>query len=115
MLPSSTCLTALCLLTSVSWLRAEVPAEIGTFLENRCAQCHDADEKKGRLDLDALSFDLKDPKAFAMWIKIHDRTAEHEMPPKKKPQPAPAEVDAFLKSLSSALVSADHERASSEG
>jgi len=103
------------LFASAALLRAVVPAELGTFLENHCVQCHDADEKKGGLDLDALSFDLQDPKAFAKWVTVHDRTAEHEMPPKKKAQPKPEEADAFLKTLAATLVTADRERAAAEG
>jgi hypothetical protein len=103
------------LLIGTASLHAAPPAEIAPFLESHCAQCHDADEKKGGLDLDALSFDLKDPKAFAAWVKVHDRTAEHEMPPKKKPQPKADEADAFLKTLATTLTTADHARATSEG
>jgi mono/diheme cytochrome c family protein len=108
-------LTALCLLAGAASLRAAVPTEIGSFLESHCVQCHDADSKKGELDLDALGFDIKNPKVFATWVKVHDRTADHEMPPKKKPQPKPEEADVFLKWLAGTLVAADHERATSEG
>ena len=108
-------LAGLCLLAASPWLRAAAPPEIGKFLEDHCVECHDADSKKGKLELDALSFDLKDPKTLAMWIKVHDRTAEREMPPKKEPQPKAEEADAFLKTLSSQLVAADRERAASEG
>jgi hypothetical protein len=115
MLFSARTLPALCLLAGAPVLYAMPPAEIAPFLENHCVQCHDADEKKGGLNLDALSFDLKDPKAFAAWVKVHDRTAEHEMPPKKKAQPKPQEADAFLKTLAGTLVTADRARAASEG
>ncbi len=105
----------LCLLMGAAAARAEVPAGMQPFLEDRCMQCHDADTKKGGLDLDVLGFDLKDAKTFAAWVKVHDRTAEHEMPPKKKPQPKPEEADAFLKALAAPLTAADRERAAREG
>ena len=108
-------LPVLCLLAGVSLLHAAPPAELASFLENHCAQCHDADEKKGGLNLDALSFDLKDPKAFAKWVTVHDRTAEHEMPPKKKAQPKADERDAFLAKLAATLTTADQARATNEG
>jgi hypothetical protein len=108
-------LPALCLLACAPAVHTAPPAEIAPFLENHCAQCHDADEKKGGLNLDALSFDLKDPKAFAAWVKVHDRTAEHEMPPKKKAQPKAEEADVFLKQLAATLITADRARAASEG
>jgi hypothetical protein len=108
-------LAALLLFAEAALLRAEVPANITPFLENHCVQCHDADEKKGELDLEALGFDLKNPKVFAAWVKVHDRTEAHEMPPKKKTQPKPEEAAAFLKSLADTLAAADRERAAGEG
>jgi len=108
-------LTFLCLLTSAALARAAAPATMQPFLENHCAECHDAEKKKGGLDLDALAFDLKDAKSFAAWVKVHDRTAEHEMPPKKKERPKAGEADAFLKSLAGTLMAADRARATGEG
>ena len=107
--------TILALLASAALLRAEPPAGLATFLENRCVQCHDAETKKGGLDLDALHFHLQEPQEFAAWVKVHDRVRDHEMPPKKKPQPAAAETDAFLKTLAGTLTAADQQRASREG
>ena len=46
-----------------------------TFLEKHCFECHDADVKKGGLDLTALSLDLKDPQNFETWVKVHDSIA----------------------------------------
>ena len=115
MLVSAKYLIVLCLLIAAAWVRAAVPAGLAPFLEDRCAQCHDAETKKGGLDLDALPFDLKDAKSFAAWVKVHDRVAEHEMPPKKKPQPKAEEADAFLKTLGGTLVAADREQAAKEG
>ncbi len=112
---STRLLTGVCLFAGAASLQAELPAAMGPFLEDHCVQCHDADEKKGGLDLDALTFDLKDAKTFAEWVKVHDRMAEHEMPPKKKRQPKPAEADVFLKQLAGTLVAADRERAAGEG
>lgn len=96
-------------------MRGAVLAALAPFLENHCVECHDAENKKGGLNLDALPFDLSDAKSFSTWVKVHDRTAEHEMPPKKKERPKAEAADAFLGNLSAALVSADAERAAREG
>jgi len=97
------------LLLSIScvYSQAAPPAALSEVLENRCTDCHDADTKKGNLDLTALPYDLENPKTFATWVKVHDRVLEHEMPPKNKEQPADAERDAFLTGLSTALTAAD--------
>ena len=74
-----------------------------TFLEKHCFECHDADVKKGGLDLTALSLDLKDPQNFETWVKVHDSIADGEMPPKKKPRPDAKLAEAFLNTLDAKL------------
>jgi mono/diheme cytochrome c family protein len=107
--------TIAALLAGASMARAAPPPALGPFLENHCVECHDSDTKKGGLDLDALAFQLDDPKSFAEWVKVHDRMRDHEMPPKKEKQPDAAEADAFLQSLAGTLIAADRKRAAREG
>src|SRR4051794_2988323 len=75
--------------------------------------------KKGGLDLTELEFDLDDPRSFARWVAVHDRVSAGEMPPKaateKKPQPGPAEVEAFTRTLAGSLVAAEKARGGGEG
>ncbi|HVJ44756.1 MAG TPA: DUF1592 domain-containing protein, partial [Luteolibacter sp.] len=94
---------------------AEIPAPVREMFENRCTDCHDAETKKGGLDLTALGFDLSNPKTFATWVKIHDRVEDHEMPPKKKEQPEAAERDGFLKAVAAPLEKADAEAIATNG
>ena len=63
-------------------------ARVARFLDQHCVECHDADTKKGQLDLTALPFKLSDADTFAMWVKVHDRVGSGEMPPKKKERPS---------------------------
>jgi hypothetical protein len=90
-------------------------ADIRGFLEQRCFECHDADSRKGDLDLTSLPLDLDDARTFARWVKVHDRVATGEMPPKRKARPAPAELECFTNSLSSLLLGADRRRIAAEG
>ena len=90
-------------------------AALPPFLEKHCVECHDADAKKGGLDLTALKSDLKDRKAFEAWVKVFDRTAAGEMPPKKKPRPDAAQKAAYLGELSDLLVRQDAARIAAEG
>jgi mono/diheme cytochrome c family protein len=103
------------LLAGAPMLRAAAPAALAPYMEDHCVECHDADTHKGGLNLDALAFQPDDPKSFAEWVKVHDRTRDHEMPPKKEKQPAAAETDAFLKAVAGPLMAADRKRAASEG
>ena len=66
------------------------------FLEQHCTECHDADTKKGDLDLTSL---ILDAQHLEQWIKVHDALERGEMPPKKKKQPAEAEKAAFVGDL----------------
>src|SRR5947209_7783872 len=90
--------------------------ELHTFVKKNCFQCHDADTKKGGLDLTALPLDLKSRALFARWVKVDDRVTAGEMPPpKKKTRPAPAELKTFTNSLTTLLLTVDRERIATEG
>ena len=71
-------------------LPASLIADPLAFLDQHCVECHDAEMKKGGLDLTALEPYFAAGKAFSTWVKVHDAIAKGEMPPKKKPRP-PAE------------------------
>ena len=88
---------------------------LAPFLEKHCVECHDSDTKKGGLDMTSLKPDLNDPKSFAAWVKIHDRTANGEMPPKKKARPAAGEQSAYLSALSASLLREDVARVAAQG
>ena len=85
------------------------------FLENHCYDCHDSATKKGRFDLEVLSGNLSDPAAMAAWVKVHDRLAAGEMPPKKKDTPPMEESSLFLNALAQSLGATDQDRAGTEG
>ncbi len=97
-----------------------LPRPAQTFIDARCAECHDPDTKKGGLDLHALSTDLNDPPTEVKWTYIFDRVRRGEMPPhkkkdveKKEPEktdrPPPEEVASFIASLGGYL--SDHDAA----
>jgi len=102
------------LLSSGVSSRAEVPQAVHEVLENRCFDCHDADTKKGGLDLTALAPDFSNVDTFAKWVKIHDRIAAGEMPPKKKPRPAADEVKTVTGWLADSLIKAERARLDAE-
>ncbi len=83
------------------------PKEVSTFLAAHCFDCHDGELKKGGLDLKGLPFDPAEAENFATWVKVLDRVANGEMPPKKKPRPEPAPLRAFTNSLAPALLKID--------
>jgi hypothetical protein len=82
---------------------AALPA-IQPFLDQNCMDCHDAEMKKGGLDLAALSTDGTDVAALKKWVRVFDRVAAGEMPPAKKKQPAQDAVQDFMAALGGDLV-----------
>ena len=89
--------------------------EVSSFLEKNCIECHDAETKKGRLDLTALPLNLTNVETFATWVKIHDRVRAGEMPPEKKPRPAPKELDRAMSALAKEITVSDAARQQREG
>jgi len=74
------------LLTTLPALHAaeKAPQSIATLIEQNCYDCHDAETKKGKLDLTALTFDLVDQKTMDRWVQVFDRVENGEMPPKSE-------------------------------
>jgi len=96
-------------------MAAELPPGARQFLDKHCFECHDAETRKGGLDLTELKLDLANSTNFARWVLVHDRASNGEMPPKKKARPDAAELASFLQSLSSSLVSAEQRHLAKEG
>src|SRR5678816_1520892 len=95
-------------------LRA-APSNLPPFLQKHCFDCHDADVKKGGLDLTALKLDLANTTNFSTWVTVHDRVRAGEMPPKKKARPEAAELQSFTDTLSSSLTAAQQKQLALEG
>lgn len=90
-------------------------AEPAAIFERHCTDCHDAETKKGGLDLTSLPLKLEDRATFATWVKVHDRVASGEMPPKKKARPPEAELRAALADWETKLTAVDTARLAKEG
>jgi hypothetical protein len=103
-------------LSSARPVRAADPvAPDKAFLGDHCTSCHNAEEKKGRLDLTSLAFDPKDPANLVVWVRVHDRVAAGEMPPKGRPRLAAAGQKTFLGGLAGSIVAAERAALAGEG
>ncbi|HTI69270.1 MAG TPA: DUF1592 domain-containing protein, partial [Candidatus Limnocylindria bacterium] len=97
-------------------LHASTESKVRSFIDKQCLDCHDADSKKGGLDLTSLKFDLSSPKDFATWVTVHDRVSSGEMPPpKKKTRPEPRDVAAFTNTLAKVLVATEEAQTEKQG
>lgn len=104
-------------LATLPAIAADSPAAADprAFFQKHCIECHDADAKKGDLDLTALAGDFATPETFARWVKVHDRIESGEMPPKRKARPDAAESAAMLKWLRESLIKAETARLANDG
>ncbi len=99
---------AVCVSLLAARAHAAAPA---AFIGQHCAKCHDADSKKGGLDLTSLKPDYSDPEIFAKWVKIHDRIQSGDMPPKKeKKRPAAEDIKSVTGTLAHSLIGAERAR-----
>ena len=94
---------------------AEPIASDNAFVGDHCSSCHNAEDKKGRLDLTTLTFDPKDAANLAVWVKVHDRVAAGEMPPRSRPRPDAAGQKAFVGELAKSIVAAERGALAGEG
>lgn len=69
------------------------------FLKTHCVRCHGAEESKGDLRLDTLSFSATKSESVGIWQAIVDRVDAGEMPPEKAPQPSAEDRAKFLSTL----------------
>src|SRR5436305_533714 len=113
------CFAALMLgLTASSFSLGAPPAieeTITGFTDRYCSSCHNDVDREGGLDLTSLKFSPADPDNFQLWVKMHDRVAAGEMPPKEKKRPAAADLAAFVGALDSSLTAADRAMVARDG
>ena len=84
------------------------------FFDEYCGECHYEDQSGG-LDLSFLTFEPGNRDNVATWVRVIDRVTAGEMPPKKKPRPAPADLAMFTQSVSSSLTTFEKEHAARDG
>src|SRR4051794_31801130 len=100
---------ALCLLAVTVSLHAQSKSssqsglsQVQPFVDQYCAGCHNADKKRGDLDLEALSGEdlLRHPDA---WEKVVRRMRARQMPPAEKKRPDERTYKSVLTRLESTL------------
>lgn len=82
--------------------------KVRPLIDAHCIECHGEDVQKGKLRLDGEV-------SMKTWIKVHDRIAAGEMPPKKSEQPPQALRDESLKILRESLHAASLEQQRAQG
>jgi hypothetical protein len=107
--------TLLCMVALASASASELTGKLEPMFDQHCYDCHDADAKKGGLDLTELKWKPDDAENLQQWTKVFDKVEQAEMPPRKKARP-PAEMSGtFLKTLHDALHAFSARQQESEG
>jgi mono/diheme cytochrome c family protein len=90
------------------------------FFSTHCVACHGEGDPQGGLDLTSVprllaeSNDEVSPETRALWVRIHDRIAAGEMPPKSKPRPSADELRTATEWLSGTIIAAEKQAAPAE-
>jgi hypothetical protein len=82
--------------------------KVRPLLDAHCIECHGPEVQKAKLRLDQ---DV----SMAAWVKVHDKLASGEMPPKKEEQPPQALLDETVTILREALHAASLENQRTQG
>jgi hypothetical protein len=90
-------------------------ASVTPLISAHCTDCHGEETQKAHLRLDTLPADLHDDAVMATWVKVLDKLAAGEMPPKKEPRPPQQQVDAATAWLTRELHAASLERQQKRG
>lgn len=86
--------------------RAALDPKHRAFLQEYCAECHNAEKQKGNLSFDDFPFTLDTVERADRWQKILNQINSGEMPPEDAKRPEPVAKTNFLEALSQILVEA---------
>jgi mono/diheme cytochrome c family protein len=85
------------------------------LLVRYCTGCHGPEKPKGKLRLDNLTTDFVDSGTRARWTAVIQRINAGEMPPKGKPRPHAADVQAMTGWLAPRVAAADSAARAAQG
>ena len=69
-------------------------AQVRPFLAKHCTECHSAEKPKGKFRIDQLDAAFSSRAAEDRWLAVREQITTGAMPPKAKPRPAKADIDA---------------------
>lgn len=91
--------------------RNQTPAQLQSFVQTHCIDCHSGPDAAGGFDFRRLDFELTDEETTRRWVLVHDRIAKGEMPPPDEKQPEASQLRSVTKLLSESITSAEQKRA----
>jgi len=89
--------------------------KVRPFLARHCVECHGAEKIKGKTRLDTILPDLSTDAARKRWLAVREQLNSGNMPPKAKPRPAQAEIDALAAWIDGKVLEAEKSRLAAQG
>ncbi len=83
---------------------AAFPKKNFELIDRYCIDCHDASLKKGKVNLEDISFDIHTIEQAELWQKVYNAIGSGEMPPEDEDQLQNKEKADFLDELANTLV-----------
>jgi hypothetical protein len=83
---------------------AVFPKKNFEVIDKYCIDCHDAGLKKGKVNLEDLSFDIHSIEQAELWQKVYNAVGSGEMPPEDEDQLQNKEKADFLDDLANTMV-----------
>jgi hypothetical protein len=80
----------------------EIKVSVEQFVTQHCIDCHNKDDKRAGLALDAISSENVDAHA-RIWEKVVRKLVARQMPPPGKPRPDERTYESFIAALEAAL------------
>ncbi|MBL66824.1 MAG: hypothetical protein CMO74_00005 [Verrucomicrobiales bacterium] len=96
-------------------LVVELPKKHFALIDSYCLDCHDAESQKGKVNLEALPFEVTTIEQAELWQKVLNAMNAGEMPPENKRQPKNVEKADFLDDLAQTMVLARKKLSDSGG
>ncbi len=97
---------SLCSLAQAAGPEARLPDKHRAFFKAHCLDCHDSETRKGKVDLETLSFRITTIEQAELWQKVLGALNSGEMPPEDSEQPGNTEKADFLDDLARTMVTA---------
>lgn len=79
--------------------KVSISDDVKQFLRGECFDCHQGDDASAGLDLESSLLGNNAALSFTQWVLIHDRVADHEMPPPEDAAVDSEDRQSFLESL----------------
>src|SRR5262249_25774116 len=89
--------------------------QVRAFLTKHCQECHRGPKPKGNFNLDKLPEDSGADAAKQQWLRLLEQLKANAMPPKGKPRPPEAEVQALADWVHGRIAAAEAARRKAHG